>query len=128
MSRDYDLGKEHHQQVVFIEWCILNRQKYPALDSIYHIPNGEMRHPAIAAKLQAAGVKPGVPDLHLPVGSNGYHSLYIEMKRLVGGKLSKAQIEWRERLTANKNCVCTCEGWQQAVAAIIEYLTPKTNP
>ena len=125
MSRNYDLGHETHQQVVFVEWCELNRQKYPPLDSIYHVPNGEMRHPAIAAKLQSMGVKSGVPDLHLPFAAHGFHSLYIEMKRLVGGKLSKAQKEWRERLSSQGNLVVTCEGWEEAVKTTIEYLTPK---
>jgi hypothetical protein len=125
--RTFNLGLEDHQQAVLIEWCELNRQKYPQLDSLYHIPNGKMRHPAIAAQLKAAGVKAGVPDLHLPFAAHGYHSLYIEMKRLVGGKLSKAQKEWRDRLTAQGNLVVTCEGWESAVKTLIEYLTPKTH-
>ncbi len=125
--RTFNLGLEHHQQSVLIEWCELNRQKYPALDSIFAVPNGDLRIKSVAARLTSEGVKPGVPDLFLSFPSNGFHGCYIEMKRLVGGRLSKEQIIWRDRLTANGYKVVVAAGWEVAKDAIIEYLTPKTE-
>ncbi len=126
--RTFNLGLEHHQQSILIEWCELNRQKYPQLESIYCNANGGHRHPTVAAQMKAEGVKPGVPDLFLAFPAGVHHGLYIEMKRLVGGKLSKEQKVWRDRLTANGYLVVVAAGWEVAKDAIIEYLTPKTHP
>lgn len=126
--RTYNLNKEHYQQVQLMQWVELSRAKYPALKNIYAVPNGGMRHPAVAAQLKAEGVKPGVPDLCLAYPSNGFHGLYIEMKRLKGGRLSDEQKDWRNRLTSAGYAVHVCEGWEIAQRVIVEYLTPKTNP
>lgn len=126
--RTFNIGLEHHQQATLIEWCELNRQKYPQLDSIFAVPNGSLRVKAIAVQLKKEGVKPGVPDLFLSYPSGGFHGLYVEMKRLVGGRLSDDQKVWRDRLTANGYKVVVCAGWEVAKDAIIEYLTPKPSP
>jgi len=128
VSRTYNLALEHQEQKALIEWIELCRNSIPELQNIFAIPNGGMRHPAIAAQLKAEGVKPGVPDLFLAYPKNGFPGLFIEMKRRVGGRLSPVQLEWRDRLSKVGYCVRVCLGWEEAKAAIIEYLTPKTNP
>jgi len=128
VSRTYNLALEHQEQKALIEWIELCRNSIPELQNIFAIPNGGMRHPAIAAQLKAEGVKPGVPDLFLAYPKNGFPGLFIEMKRRVGGRLSPVQLEWRDRLSKSGYCVRVCLGWEEAKAAIIEYLTPKTNP
>lgn len=122
--KTYSLNTEDQEQRILIEWCELNRQKYPQLDSIFAVPNGKMRHPAIAAQLKKEGVKSGVPDLFLSFPSNNFHGLYIEMKRLVGGRLSDNQKIWRDRLISYGYCVQVCKGWEAAKDAILNYLTP----
>ena len=57
---------------------------YPEVVLLFHIPNGGRRDTAEAANLKKQGVKPGVPDLFLPVARGGYHGLFIEMKRRDG--------------------------------------------
>ena len=126
--KQYSIAKEHDEQVALMTWCELSRQKWPMLQNIFSVPNGSLRHPAVAAQLKAEGVKPGVPDLFLAYPSDGYNGLFIEMKRRVGGRLSDAQKEWRERLSMAGFCVRVCPGWEVAAAAIVEYLTPKTEP
>src|SRR5690606_24999959 len=64
----------------------------------YHIPNGGYRNPIEAAKFKRMGVKSGVPDICIPMARKGYHGLYIELKRVSGGKLSTTQTEWRDKL------------------------------
>lgn len=57
----------------------------------FHVPNGELRHPAVAGKLKAMGVKPGVGDVIVLYGPT---FIWIELKT-AKGTLSEAQLEWR---------------------------------
>jgi len=63
-----------------------------------------------------------VPDLMLPVARQGYHGLFIEMKRRRGGRLSPEQREWRARLEAEGYRWVMCEGMDAGIAALREYL------
>lgn len=67
---------EHNLQIACVRWFRLQYPKH----LIYAIPNGGRRNVAVAAKLKAEGVLPGVPDLHIPVAKGGFHGLYVEMK------------------------------------------------
>lgn len=96
------------------------RHQYPELAMLYHIPN-ERVDKVQAAILKEMGVKSGVPDLHLPIPSGRYHSLYIEMKAL-DGKPDPDQIWWAEHLKANGNAHAFCYGWQQATEVLLWYL------
>lgn len=102
------------------------RQRYPELALLYHIPN-ERVDKVQAAILKEMGVKTGVPDLHLPIPSGKYHSLYIEMKAL-DGKPYPEQIWWAEHLKANGNAHTFCYGWQQATEVLQWYLNLETQP
>ena len=71
---------EEQEQVALFKWAKLQENVYPALRLLYHIPNGGKRDKVTAARLKAAGVKAGVPDICLPVPAGGCNGLYIEMK------------------------------------------------
>lgn len=58
----------------------------------YHCPNGGHRLKAVAGKLKAMGVKPGIPDCVI-LRPNGA-AIYIELKAF-GGVLSLAQKQFR---------------------------------
>ena len=73
---------EHSEQVGFINWF---RSQYPEI-LIFAIPNGEKRAISVAKRLKAEGVVRGVPDLYVPAWN-----LWIEMKRVSGGRLSTDQ-------------------------------------
>lgn len=90
---------EHDLQVAVIAACDERAILRPEYGLIFAIPNGGARHPAVAAKLKAEGVKPGVLDLLLPVARHGYHGLFIELK-VADNKPSEAQLEWIRRLRA----------------------------
>lgn len=121
-SRTYNVATEHHEQRTLFTWEALNRYKYPQLANMFAIPNGGWRHKATAAKLKAEGVKPGVCDVFLAWPAKGFHGLFIEMKRLVGGRLSDEQKAWSERLLAAGYQVRVCKGFEEAKQAIEEYL------
>lgn len=73
---------EHIEQREFVR---LFRRTFPGV-LILAIPNGGHRAPAVAAKMKAEGALAGVPDLFVPEWR-----LFIEMKRRVGGVVSKEQ-------------------------------------
>lgn len=140
-------GTEHAHQRAFFAWCNMaqrfglhaandplsytvqlhaittygRQSAIHQLVDIHAIPNGGERNKIVAAKLKAEGVKPGIPDIHLPVACGGYHSLYIEMKK-PGGRVSPEQTDRICRLKAYGNKVDVCFTWEEAVASLIQYL------
>ena len=116
-----DLTESQEQQLLF-EWAALSAGKWPELALMYHIPNGGSRSKAEAGRFKAEGVKAGVPDICLPVARGGYHGLYIELKRVKGGRVSPAQQGWIAALRDQGYCACVCKGWDDAAHVIKAYL------
>lgn len=106
---------EHDEQVAVIEYCDLNSIL------IYAIPNAARRSPAAAAYMRAEGLRPGMPDLCIPMARGRYHSLYIEMKA-EGGKPTAEQSEWLVRLRAEGMCAYCCIGAASAIELIDQYM------
>ena len=109
-----------HQTALF-QWAAIVSGVYPELARMFHIPNGGKRDRKEAARLKAEGVKPGVPDVFLPVPRGGYHGLWIELK-VDGGKPSKEQRDWLEYLNGTGYCALLCYGWQTAQMEIEQYM------
>jgi hypothetical protein len=62
--------------------------------------NGGSRHMLEAKNLSSQGLCPGVPDLFLAVPRQGYHGLYMELKRLADKNIrKKAGVCSREQKT-----------------------------
>lgn len=99
------------------------RQVYPELKFLFHVPN-ERSDKIQAANLKKMGVKPGVPDLFLPVPSGRYHGLFIEMKK-DGGVASDDQLWWQEHMKTNGYAAAVCYGWQKAAEVLLWYLNLK---
>ena len=113
---------EYLEQRALFELCAMLKGKYPEIELLFHIPNGGRRDTAEAANLKKQGVRPGVPDLFLPVAHKGYHGLFIEMKRRDGGRLSDNQKRWLHLLQHQGYAAIVCHGAQEAADAIIDYL------
>lgn len=113
---------EEQEQIWVFQWAAMNLGVYPELEFLYHVPNGGMRSKAEAGRFKAAGVKAGVPDLCLPVARQGFHGLYIEMKRAHGGRRSIQQMRWMDALAANGYRVELCRGWEETVDVLKDYL------
>ena len=95
--------------------------KYPDLYWLFAIPNGQKRDKSIGYNLKREGVKPGVPDLCLPMPARGYHGLFIELK--VGrGQPSEQQREWIAHLTSEGYRVCVAYGFEEAREWLEWYL------
>ena len=107
------IPSEHHEQAELVKWF---RRKYGPI-RIFAIPNGGFRSRATAGRLKAEGVSPGVPDLCVPAWQ-----LWIEMKRLRGGRLSPEQRNWQRYLV--DECGHTwmlCNGADDAKAQISAF-------
>lgn len=123
MGRMKDLvPTEAQEQKALFEWARWNTKRYPALELLYHIPNGGSRNPIEAHNLKGQGVKPGVPDICLPVPSHHYTALYIELKRRKGGRVSEEQKRWLFKLNRVGCKAVVAHGCDEARQVILEYL------
>ncbi|MDL2224661.1 VRR-NUC domain-containing protein [Eubacteriales bacterium OttesenSCG-928-M02] len=113
---------ESQEQIALFEWAAYQTARLPGIELMYHIPNGGRRDAREAARFKAEGVKAGYPDICLPVARNGYHGLYIELKRVKGGRVSEAQERCMESLQAQGYQVEVCKGCEEAVRVIEEYM------
>lgn len=113
---------EDEEQILLFSWADYMLGTYPELALLFHIPNGGSRSRAEAGRFKAMGVKPGVPDLFLPVPRGGYSGLFIELKREHGGALSDVQRDWLDDLTARGFRAVMCHGWEAARDVLVDYL------
>ena len=113
---------EYQEQRTLFELCFALKARYPEVSLLFHIPNGGRRDAAEAANLKRQGVKPGVPDLFLPVARGGYHGLFIELKRRDGGRLSDYQKRWLHLLQRQGYAAVVCHGAKETADTIICYL------
>lgn len=126
-----DTGSEHADQVALIAWAAMQSNVYPALKWIYAVPNGAklpyrknrngQRFSPEAMRLKREGLRPGVPDLVLPVPVGKHHGLYLELKH---GKntTSDKQDEWLEALEGFGYCAAIAWGFDEARQTIVDYL------
>lgn len=122
----------------------------PQLDRMFAIKNQGHGDVIRGSMSMAEGVKPGVPDICLPVVSKwdwgdgkrwliegegiafgrgifGFAGLYIELKRLKSergakGKASKPQEDWQAYLRSEGYACEVVEGWEAATVVICKYL------
>lgn len=113
---------EHQEQCALFDWAAWMESRLPELRLLHAIPNGGKRDIRTAAMLKAEGVKPGVPDICLPVPRGGKHGLYIELKRRKGGTVSEAQQAWIRALCGQGYACTVCHGWDAARDEIMNYL------
>ena len=117
----YVMTETEEQQALF-EWANMMAGVHPELKLMYHVPNEGKRSKATAGILKSMGLKSGVPDICLPVPSGRFHGLYVELKRVKGGKATKEQLWWLEQLDRQGYAVTICRGWKQASQNILAYL------
>ena len=88
-----------------------------------HVPNGGKRHVAVAKKLKAEGVKPGVPDILIfdrPPAHPSYVGVAIEMQRKKRGQVSEHQQNWLRWLDFRGWKTAVCNGADDAIRRLEE--------
>ncbi len=113
-------GTEHSHQVALFVWA--QQSGIPELKWMFAIPNGGQRTTITGAKLKAEGVKPGVPDIFLPIGLDSFKGLWIELKKPKTGIVSEEQNKWLAFLTEEGYATRVCFGWEEARNALLDYL------
>jgi hypothetical protein len=93
----------------------------PLTDWLFHVPNGGARSVVEGAIFKGLGVKPGVPDLVLPILSGGYGGLWIELKDQ-DRPLTDAQSDYHQRLREAGQCVTTSRSLDEVVQLISSYM------
>lgn len=98
-----------------VDWCDL------AHIPIVHIPNEGKRGLAYANTLKRMGLRPGFPDLFVPLARGGYHGLFVEMKS-DKGKPSEKQKEWLRALNKEGYACTVCRSADDAIKMIYTYV------
>lgn len=109
---------EHEEQVNFVRWF---RLQFPRV-MIFAVPNGGDRHAAVAAKMRAEGVTPGVPDLFIPDWR-----LFVEMKRRKGGRVTPEQKRVMEHLEMAGYTCAVARGFDEAMDIAMEHYERHQN-
>ena len=106
-------------QKAFIHWLTY---QYPTVKRVtFAIPNGGRRTPAEGAHLRALGLTAGIPDVFMSIAAQGYHGLYIEMKRKDGVLQPVQEEAIRNLRTEGYKCV-VCHSTTEALDEVKDYL------
>ena len=114
-------AEDSEQQTLF-DWA----EYYPVLRWMFAIPNGGKRSKMEAARLKRQGVKPGVSDIFLPIVTDEFPGLYLEMKRRKADGPSRPtpkQKEFHVAMTRQGYKCVVCYGAEAAIQAIKEYVS-----
>lgn len=89
--------------------------------------NEGKRSPQYGSSLKKIGLRPGLPDYHLPLSNKKYNGLWIEMKRSnqAGIKKNQKQDDWITKLNAIGHYATYAYGWHHAAEVILDYLGNK---
>lgn len=130
--------KESDIQRSLFLWAQMASRDYPGLELLNAsmngawIPGGKRGSAEQALKFKIINtlrdigcLRVGFPDLSLPVARGGYHGLYVELKRIGSGKVSKDQQWWLDKLTAQGYFAVPAWGFKQAQDVVLRYLECK---
>jgi len=114
---------EHQHQKTFCKYCEL--KNIP----VFAIPNSQAlsflnRDAARNAmiKLKHEGLRPGIPDLFIPIPTKKHHGMFIEMKTK-GGSTNTNQDYWLKKLKELGYETVICYSSDEAQDKLKEYLT-----
>lgn len=116
-------SSEHLEQVAFFEWIEVAQRREPRLAATFAVPNGaHLARGAITFNtLREEGLRPGVPDVFIPIPKEGFHGLFLEFK-YGANKLSGEQERWIQALISLGYCVRVPYSCDEAIDAVKQYL------
>jgi hypothetical protein len=114
-------GSERAHQTALFCWSALESRRVPELRLLFAIPNEGRRGRIEGGQLKAAGLRPGVPDVFLPIPRRGMHGLWLELK-VKGNRTTPVQDKWIRDLKGQGYAVRVAYSWLEARESILEYL------
>lgn len=111
-----DCPTEQNEQFVLAAW--LRKNNIP----FHHSPNGGRRDYLEAVKFKRLGTSAGFPDIFIPISRKSSHGLFLELKRVSGGRLSDSQLIWRDLLLREGYAWYEAKGAQEAIKIVEDYL------
>ena len=119
---------EHEEQKKVIKWAWRASKIWPELSRLFAVPNGAKRSQAEAAWAKAEGLRPGVPDLLLPVRRAGTVGLALEMKSTSKtARVSPEQTDWLRYLESAGWVTAVPRGSDAAIKILEEYMSRPTE-
>jgi hypothetical protein len=112
---------EFKEAEMFMVWC----QLHPLVrDLIFHIPNEDSNINSRRVK-KIIGQRNGVSDYFLPLPRNGYHGLWIELKRAkpAPSSVSADQQRWIDQMNALGYKAFVCHGCSEAIQRVVDYIS-----
>lgn len=115
------LSSEENEQIMLFQWAAVAKNTFPELELMYHVPNEGKRSAVTGSRFKQMGLRPGVPDIILPVARGGYIGLAVEMKY---GKntLTDNQRKWLGMLAGAGHKTAVCYSFDEAKKTIVDYL------
>jgi len=112
---------EEQEQALLVQWLELKGLVFSAIPNSTYTTSWKVK-----ARNKAMGVRPGVPDMMIIVGSR---LVFIELKRIEGGSLSGYQKKWINYLhECDRVIVGVCYGFDEAKQFIQNILDTGKKP
>lgn len=107
---------EHQEARIFMQWCKLQGYLFTHVKNETGRPQAGRRVRNYKAMWDFIdGVRAGFPDFVVVAKGK---VLFIELKRVKGGKISEAQQEWIDALCAAGAIAGVCKGAEEAIKFI----------
>lgn len=96
-------------------------------DFAFAVPNGSVlagdagQRARQMRSMKAQGLKPAVSDIVIALPRQGFHGMFLEMKRVKYSRVDDAQIAWRDLMLAVGYFAVICRGFDEAKQAIDGY-------
>lgn len=103
---------EFEEQIALVQYLKLKGHKHTAIPNSTYTNSWNQKR-----KNTASGLNAGLPDMIAIVDDN---LIWIELKRIKGGRLSKYQKDWIEALERAGQTVRVCRGADEAIKFIEE--------
>ena len=116
--------KEKDEQKALFKWASTHRlhSGHRLSELMWASTNGGKRDIRTAVSMKAQGAKAGIPDIFIAFPSKHYHGMFIELKRIKKGSVSKIQQRIIDLLNEFDYHAVVAYGWYDAMSKITDYL------
>lgn len=114
--------KEKTEQEIFVRYCELKRITCVFIANGFPLCGVKNKF-AYVNSLKAQGYRTGFPDLMVLAKNSKSEVLFIEFKRIKGGRLSESQVKWQAKLNELGYDSYVAKGSEEAIEILEEWLT-----